>query len=200
MFENVRHFFDARASEWDANIPPESIQRAKEMITSVNWRGVERVLDIGCGTGVLFPILFSRLKRGARVVALDFSYKMVQQARAKPITGNIQLLQADALNCPFPEKCFDCVVCYNTFPHLIRYKAAFAEFKRLLHPGGMLLVLHSKSRKEINEFHRAIGDAVQRHEIPSQEVMREMAHDAGLFPERLEEGADRYFFLARRPH
>lgn len=194
----VQTFFDERAHSWDDNLTPAGIARAREILAALDMARAERVLDVGCGTGVLFPLLVERLDRRAWIVAVDIAFNMVREARKRVREHKIVCLQADALCLPFPDGCFDCVLCYNTFPHFPDSHAAVHELARVAAVGGRLLIFHSKSRREINEFHKEIGGAVGGHRLPSARVIRRSAANAGLQIERIEELPDRYIFEAVR--
>ena len=98
-----------------------------------------RILDIAAGTGTLAAICASR---GAEVVGLDPSERMLSQARAKfGPKDPVQLLLADDpfLHVPFPAASFDAVVSTYAFHHVPRreHPAAVREMVRVLAPGGV---------------------------------------------------------------
>lgn len=97
-----------------------------------------RVLELACGTGEVTRLLVSL---GHEVTALDFSEAMLAVARRKH-AGNAQVrfLLADAENPMEPEGSYDAIVCRHLVWTLTEPAAAFAEWHRLLRPGGRLLV------------------------------------------------------------
>ena len=102
------------------------------------------VLDIGCGTGTLLSLL-SRDRRAERLVGLDYSEAMVTRAGAKfaQLEGAERMLalQGDAEHLPLAGKSFDVVTCCNSFHHYPHQAEALRGIKRVLRPGGMLLLL-----------------------------------------------------------
>lgn len=101
------------------------------------------VLDVGCGTGTLTLALAAGAP-GARVVGLDGDPNALARARAKAAgaSGHVRWIRglADAL--PFDAESFDRVVCSLVLHHLspgVR-RAALAEIRRVLRPGGRLHV------------------------------------------------------------
>lgn len=99
----------------------------------------EKALDAGCGTG-LYSVELAR--RGAIVTAMDASPGMLDRAKVK--AGNagleIDLVKADALKIPFPGRHFDlalsvCMLCF-----VKERDAALLELKRVLKPGGRIVI------------------------------------------------------------
>jgi ubiquinone/menaquinone biosynthesis C-methylase UbiE len=98
-------------------------------------RGFDRVLDVGCGTG----IQLYRLQRLAReVIGIDISPGLVEAAKQKfRHYPHIKLGLADATALPYPDGHFDCVSSYGeVYSHIGDYAKAFAEAARVLKPGG----------------------------------------------------------------
>ncbi len=68
-------------------------------ISALHLREGSRVLDIGCGTGLNFPLLLAAVGRSGQVVGVDRSHEMLEVARRKTITlppGNVALVEVDA--------------------------------------------------------------------------------------------------------
>jgi ubiquinone/menaquinone biosynthesis C-methylase UbiE len=96
----------------------------------------ERVLEVGCGTGHYLQVLAAR---GARVSGIDISRPMLAVTLAKKIPG-AGLARASAAALPFPDGAFDVVVAITVLEFLPDVGAAMAEMRRVLCPGGRLLV------------------------------------------------------------
>jgi ubiquinone/menaquinone biosynthesis C-methylase UbiE len=99
--------------------------------------GGRRVLDAACGPGLYLTDL---LERGAEVTAFDASPVMVNLARQQS-KGQVRIDQA-ALGepLPYPEGAFDLIVCALAIHYASDRAAAFAEFYRVLRPGGGVVV------------------------------------------------------------
>ncbi len=92
------------------------------------------VLDLGCGTGRHSQKLQAF---GAKVTAVDFSKKMLAQARNKPDADGIQYVEHDLCNpLPFEKEMFDLVVSGLVLEHLPAIGPLFAEAHRVLKPRG----------------------------------------------------------------
>lgn len=103
-----------------------------------------RILDICAGTGELTAAL-AQVARPARLVAVDLVPEMLSVARAKlapaGVPGAIEFVVADAERLPFSEGEFDAVVVAFGVRNLRSRPRAFAEFRRVLSPGGRCVVL-----------------------------------------------------------
>jgi ubiquinone/menaquinone biosynthesis C-methylase UbiE len=102
------------------------------------------VLDVACGTGENFPYLGN----ATSITALDLSSEMGDEARRRKrqLGMEVVLLEGDAQEMPFPDHTFDTVVSALstcTFPD---YVTAFGEMRRVVRPGGQILLLeHGRS-------------------------------------------------------
>ncbi|HOJ34893.1 MAG TPA: methyltransferase domain-containing protein [Candidatus Hydrogenedentes bacterium] len=195
--KDVQKFFDEKASAWEENIPLISVTRAKEVINSLDLGGVKHILDVGCGTGILWEPLLQNTRKDTRIFAIDISLRMLLFARNR-LSPRITLLQADALHLPFPDGYFQWLFCYNTFPHFEDPALVLSEFARVMTPAGRVLIFHSKSKEEIDAFHKAVGSTVKDHALPTKECMANISKASGLEIQRLHEGHPGYLFLAEK--
>src|SRR3990170_3751190 len=116
----------------------------------------ERVLDAGCGTGIYSIEL---AKEGAKVTGLDASLGMLEWARAKAGRAGrkIDLIKADARNIPFPDGHFDLVLSVCMLCFVRERQAALLEMKRVLRPGGRIVIALLNSRSPWAFLRRAKG-------------------------------------------
>jgi SAM-dependent methyltransferase len=95
-----------------------------------------RILDLGCGAGVLSAHL---LDRGYSVTCVDASQDMLDLAGQRLQSyspDRYRLLQANIMNLPFERGEFDVVVCLGVFGYFDDVDRAFNEVRRVLKPGG----------------------------------------------------------------
>lgn len=98
-----------------------------------------RVLDVATGTGRL-PLALMRHKRfRGRVIGVDLSQRMLEQAAAKLVHPRVQWVCAPAEGLPFPADTFDVVTCLEAIEFMTKREAALRELIRVLRPGGILL-------------------------------------------------------------
>jgi trans-aconitate 2-methyltransferase len=133
----------SRNVEWDANLYEDAStvqqQWGRALMDLRKWRGDERVLDAGCGTGILTEELAKRVPRG-RVVGVDNDPMMVEKAipRLGRYGERASAVAGDILSLP-PIGSFD-VIYSNAVLHWVQdHDRAFAELFRHLAPGGELL-------------------------------------------------------------
>ncbi|MGE3821101.1 MAG: class I SAM-dependent methyltransferase [Isosphaeraceae bacterium] len=101
-----------------------------------------KVLDVGCGTGVFAAKLRSALPR-AQVWGVDLVGGMLRKGneRWRRHAGSVLAVQGDSERLPFASGSFDFVTCANSFHHYPNQDRAVAEMRRVLRPGGRLLLI-----------------------------------------------------------
>lgn len=104
------------------------------VIASLKWRGDEQVLDIGSGAGSYYEALKQKAPDVA-YTGLDTSAGMLQKHPAKS-----ECINADALELPFADDCFDVIMANHMMYHLPDIDTAITEFRRVLKPEGVLMV------------------------------------------------------------
>ncbi|MDH6267840.1 ubiquinone/menaquinone biosynthesis C-methylase UbiE [Rhizobium sp. SG_E_25_P2] len=99
-----------------------------------------RALDLACGTAVISHLLDDL---GFDVTGMDWAEPMLERARAKAKTRGrkIRFLTGDAENTMEPDDVYDVVVNRHLVWTLVDPLACFKEWRRVLKPGGMLLVV-----------------------------------------------------------
>lgn len=95
-----------------------------------------RVLDVGCGGGLLSE-QFAGL--GCQVTGIDQSVPSLDAAKARANTMDLQIeyLQGNAELLPFPDQSFDVVCCCDVLEHLDSVDVVIQELSRVLKPGGL---------------------------------------------------------------
>jgi ubiquinone/menaquinone biosynthesis C-methylase UbiE len=108
------------------------------------------VVDLGCGPGVSTFELARRLP-GARLVGLDVAPRMLAQARrrrrAQAVATRIEWLQADAARLPLGEASVDACTGHSFLYLVADRTAVLAEARRVLRPGGRLVLMEPNARQ-----------------------------------------------------
>ncbi len=112
----------------------------RRLVSLADVRPGAPALDLACGTG---DIAFAVAARGARVVGLDVTPRMLELARRKPQAagGNTRFVAGDMMALPFPDASFDVVTTGYGIRNVPILEPAVAEIRRVLRPGGSFLSL-----------------------------------------------------------
>jgi len=132
VFDKIADKYEFTAKFLSFGIMPYWLKRLAEPI-----RGGETVLDLACGTGILFPRLVEKFRR---VVGLDYSLPMLRQAAKKGLS-RVRLVRGDALRLPFEDESFDAVVVSLGLRHFEDLDRSLEEIFRVLKKGGELHAL-----------------------------------------------------------
>ena len=95
----------------------------------------ERILDVGCGTGIFTLDL---LAAGSRVVGLELSLPMLQRAGKKLSGRPFHMVQGDMRRLPFPDSSFDKTVSVTAIEFLEDARGGVNELFRVTRPGGLV--------------------------------------------------------------
>lgn len=102
----------------------------------------EKVLDIGCGTGRLVPLLRDL---GCEITGVDVSGKMLEKFSQK--YPQLKAVKGDIESLPCKDEEFDVVICAFVIVHLYELEKAFEEVYRVLKPGGTVIITNINQRK-----------------------------------------------------
>jgi SAM-dependent methyltransferase len=133
---------------------------ADDLAARLAVRSPGRVLEVAAGTGVVTRAMASDLPAGSAIVATDLNQAMLDRAATIPIARPVEWRQADAQQLPFPDGTFDAVACQFGAMFFPDRPKAFADARRVLRPGGVLL-FNVWDRLEANEFAYAVTQAVE---------------------------------------
>ncbi len=199
--EEIRSYWSDRSETFDLSaghrIAPGAEARAwaDEIRERLGARPL-RVLELACGTGEITGVLHGL---GHDVTALDFSEAMLARARAKHAgKPRLRFVLADAENTMEPDGAFDAVVCRHLVWTLTDPAAAFADWRRVLKPGGTLLIFDGDwatptpggwiAKAIVGVLDRWLGDDATHHAgMPARHdaIMQRLPFGEGLRPEQL---------------
>jgi ubiquinone/menaquinone biosynthesis C-methylase UbiE len=97
------------------------------------------LLDVGCGTAVLLDALRGWAMAPERYIGVDPSAEMLREAKGR-IVGRAAVVCAPAEALPFGDASFDTVVSTSSFHYWPEPKAGLREMRRVLRPGGRIIV------------------------------------------------------------
>ena len=118
------------------------VREAAEHVARAGIRAGDRVLDAGCASGLLSRMMAVEASPG-EVVGIDLSFDRVAMAARRAGEeglANLTFQQADLYRLPFADGVFDVAFCRYTFEYLSRPEQALREMKRVVRPGGRVVV------------------------------------------------------------
>ncbi len=171
--------FDEKARGWDAD--PARVERAKAVAEAIRERvpldDTMRVLDYGCGTGLLG---FALLPYAAHVTFADTSEGMLDIVREKITalrTENADALMLDLTSDPPPAERYDVIASLMTLHHVEDVDMILRRFRTLCSPGACLCI--SDLDREDGSFH---GSGFAGHHGFDREALAAAARRAGFHP------------------
>jgi arsenite methyltransferase len=120
------------------------VEQRRRVIDALDLQPGERVLDIGSGPGFLACEIAAVVGEGGSVHGVDPSASMLAIAAHRermPGSAPVEFRHGDALELPYPDASFDAAVCTQVYEYVEDMPTALAEARRVLRPGGRLLVL-----------------------------------------------------------
>ena len=206
----VRGVFDSVASNYDLmnDLMSGGLHRLwkRFALLQTGLRPGQRALDVAAGTGDLGAGLARQVGKQGLAVLTDINREMLARGRDRLIdrgfAGQVEFVIANAENLPFPDRSFDCVTIGFGLRNVTDKPAALASMRRVLRPGGRLLVLEF-SRLTIDALrpaydaysfnvlprlgaivagdaasYRYLAESIRVH--PDQEALAAMMRDAGF--------------------
>ena len=151
--DTVKEYFSLRSDYWDSLYTPANsaqnfiqyeLSRRKDLvfslISSLQLDRIHSVLDLACGAG---HYLVQLADMGFECIGVDLSDKMLDLARKKlgsPSASNVRLINADCCTVPVDDHSMDLITCIGLLEYLDDETAALLEIKRMLAPGGFVIV------------------------------------------------------------
>lgn len=149
--------YDGLATVYDAQYAKEQNAKMKEALNSVNLREDSFVLDVGCGTGLLFEHVEGSVKL---LVGLDISLEILKEAKKHmKRLPKIALVRADADFTPFLNRVFDGVFAITLLQNMPNPLLTLHEMRRMSKQRSTIVVTGLKKKFSQNGFIALIGEA-----------------------------------------
>jgi ubiquinone/menaquinone biosynthesis C-methylase UbiE len=152
---SVMRRYDVTAQMYDARYAEEQEAKYKVALTGLNVAGA--VLDVGCGTGLLFSHVAAQAEV---VVGVDVSGKLLLQAKERTKSfRNAHVVQADADHLPFRSECFAVVFAFTMLQNMPKPAETLTELKRTAKRNGAIVVTGLKKAFPLEAFRELLRQA-----------------------------------------
>lgn len=137
---------------------------AAKLIEAAELEPEEDVLDVACGTGIVARLAAQNVEEPGRIVGLDLNPEMLAVARSvsEEVEPDIEWREGDATALPFEDETFDVVSCQFSFQYFQDRLLALREMRRVLRPGGRLLLNFARSIEHWPSA-ASLVEALERH-------------------------------------
>ncbi len=166
--EKIIEFFDTRADSWDKNSVINE-QKLNVILDIAQINENDTVLDVACGTGVLFPFYLERKVKKA--TGVDFSRNMIDIAKKKFNGENVCFFCADIETLALDEKVGKAVI-FNAFPHFIEAEKIIENITKNMQNNGRLTIAHDMGRSQLDKHHSSAAKEVSKKLIPAEETAK----------------------------
>ncbi len=205
----VKGVFDSVASRYDVmnDLMSGGLHRLWKRYTvdQAAVRNGHSVLDLAGGTGDLAREFAEQVGVTGHVTLADINASMLAEGRRRlvdaGVAGNLSIAQVDAENLPFDDASFDCITIAFGLRNVTDQDAALASMRRVLKPGGKLLILEFSKPADVlkpaydlysfrvvpllgklvtndEASYRYLAESIRMH--PDQEALLEMMRSAGF--------------------
>ena len=160
------------------------------------------LLDCGCGTGPMISLLYEE-DPGRHYTGIDLTPRMIEVARAKNLKG-VDWVTGDCEDLPFEENSFDVIICSNSFHHYPNPQKFFDSAKRVLRPGGRLILQDYTAPKPVlwlmNHTEMPLANLIGHGDVAAYSLkeIQAFCDKAGLKVEKLEAAKKFRLHLAAR--
>ncbi|WP_455538011.1 class I SAM-dependent methyltransferase [Terrisporobacter sp.] len=194
---NQVDFFNSIAKDWD-NIIEVNEEKINYLLSKLNIREDDTILDIGTGTGVLIPFL-TKLSPKGLIKGVDISKGMLEIARDKfKNISNVHFDLCDVEKDNLLDK-YNKIILYSMYPHLKnKTKTIVNLVEHNLKDNGMLMIIHSNGRNYLNNMHNNSDERVRESVLIDVNEQRDIFINAGLNVIDAFENDEMYYVLIQK--
>lgn len=172
-------FFNSVAKNWD-NMIEINETKINYLLSKLEVKKNDSILDIGTGTGVLIPFLVDKASMGS-IKGVDISKGMLEVASEKfkhlsNVCFDLVNVEKDDIECKY-----DKIILYSMYPHLEDKTNTIKKLvENNLKDNGILMIAHSNSREFLNNLHKNVDESVSESRLIEVNKQREIFINAGL--------------------
>ena len=162
-------------------LAPETRRLWKNLLAAhIDPAAISLVIDLGSGTGRFSELLAAHF--GARVIGIEPSQKMVDQARRKATSGDVIYRRGSGEAIPLPDARADLVFMSQIFHHLTDPNAVVKECRRVLRPGGYACIRNGTREADYPHRHFFPLQALIDSDLTSRREIRSVFAAGGFAP------------------
>ncbi len=189
----VKEFFESIADNWN-NKSDDLNEIENNLFKEIKINENELILDLGCGKGIITPLIYKYTKR--KVIGLDLSEKMIEGAKENNKDSlKFEYHCGDYLDYKFKDK-FDKIIIFNAYPHFLDKKALASKAYNDLNEDGNLIIMHNLGKDELNKYHHNHADKISNGLMPPKE--EEKCLDEYFKLEKFIDENNRYLMVLKR--
>lgn len=194
----LKHTFDTVSSGYDGDALRFFSTSAQHMVSLLDLRGDEHVLDVACGTGHA-SLATARMLLHGRVTGIDFSGGMLGQAGAKAVEqgiGNVDFLERDMTALGFPANHFDVALCAFGLFFVDDMQSQLAHMASVVKPGGKVMITSFHEKHYFHPLRETMLARLRDHAVAippptwqrvgNEDACRSLFERAGLTHTRVE--------------
>lgn len=146
----VMQRYNLTANMYDVRYAEEQEAKYKAALEGLNMTHCSKVLDVGCGTGLLFNHVS---EKADLVVGVDVSRQLLLQAKERANEhSNVYVVQADADHLPLKDDCFDAVFAFTVLQNIPKPVETLVEIRRAAKHDAQIVVSGLKAAIDLEVF------------------------------------------------
>ncbi len=165
--KKLKNRYNSTAKKYDKRY--QNIQEQKYRPILKELKNTEKILDIGCGTGMLLEKTIDKIDLA---VGVDFSQKMLEKAKAR-LPEDCSLVLGDADNLPFQDNTFDSIVSITLLQNMPDPEKTISEIARVVSSNGKLILTALKKKHSLDKLKKWITsggfEVLRAEDIPDSE-------------------------------
>lgn len=178
--EKSRSHFDEMSSDYSSALSKYTESMHYALIAELEGKNFKRLLDVGCGNCIFLSMVLKEFD--VKVSGIDISPGMIEKSK-ELLDDRADLKVGDSDHLPWNDKSFDIVTCIASFHHYPGPELVLKEMKRVLRPGGILMIADPFTSNNLLRFFANIlikfgksGDV----RIYSQKEIQELLEKCGF--------------------
>lgn len=188
--KNQKDYFNKQYKNWLQSVDENKLRIMQQSIKLLRISKDDSVLDVACGTGVLYPLLMDIPIKD--YMAIDISEKMLEEFLKQYKDVKTKLLDFEK---PVQlEDKYNFIIIFNSIPHFQDLNAVFENARNNLKQDGKLSIIHARTRMGLAEHHNRIGYYLDRDAIPKDDTLDRLCNEHGFVIEEILD--DTFFFFS----